>query len=573
MTIAESQLHAADLIERVRQGLIGRHAAIRTPFGHKPLVYADYTASGRSLDFLEQAIRDQVLPWYANTHTEASHTGLMSGRLRAEARRAVAESVNAGSDDCVIFTGSGATSAINKWVALLGLNQAESASTGDDRPVVFIGPYEHHSNELPWRESNADVVRIGLDASGGIDQHALEQALLAHAHRPLRIGSFSAASNVTGVISDVVGITQLLKRHGALACWDYAAAGPYVAIDMNRQDAECDALFLSPHKFIGGPGTPGVLVVKRRFCSGKRPTQVGGGTVAYVSPETHTWLDDPVSREEAGTPAVVESIRAGAVFRLKDRIGAGRIEQRERELSQQVMSALLDIPGVTVLGSTSAPRLPIFSLLFEHDGKQLHPGFVAALLNDLFGIQVRAGCSCAGPYGHSLLNIDSAHSSAIADAVAQGWGCLKPGWVRFNAHWSMTDDELRYLLGALRLVATQGWRLLPHYRLDPHRGSWVHRDVAAQFNPLNDGLGDGDGPQAAVGSAIDRLLDGSERPVRVQAWDVDAALQQAECALLVDPPMAYREGALQEGHNLTWPETVARLCWFALPAEGLVAQA
>ncbi|MEQ8801454.1 MAG: aminotransferase class V-fold PLP-dependent enzyme, partial [Haliea sp.] len=383
------------LIERIRQAVIGQRQPIATPFGDKPLVYADYTASGRSLDFIAEYIRDQVRPFFANTPPATAFTGAHTTTLREAARKQVRAAVNGGSEDKVIFCGSGATAAINKLIDVLNLRlPAEldarchlSAQLPEaERPVVFIGPYEHHSNELPWRESIAELEVIPLDTRGGIDQQALASALGRHAHRSLLIGSFSAASNVTGIKSDVAAVTRLLKAHGALAFWDYAAAGPYVAIDMNGADP-LDAVFLSPHKFVGGPGTPGILVAKSALFGNRVPAMVGGGTVTYVTPEDHVYSRDIERREEGGTPAILESIRAGLVFSLQQAVGTDTIQARESTLAERAMTRLRDCPNIEVLGSHAASRLPIFSLRFRHGERDLHYGFVVALLNDLFGIQ------------------------------------------------------------------------------------------------------------------------------------------------------------------------------------------
>jgi len=468
------------LIEYIRNAVIGDKHSIKTPFGNKPLVYADYTASGRSLDFIEDYIRNEVLPYYANTHTETSFTGAQTTALREQARAQIRRAVNGTEEDQIIFCGPGATAAINKLIDILNIRLPKDLSQryslekhipADERPVVFIGPYEHHSNELPWRESIAEVVSVPLTQEGQIDEVFLRDQLLAHASRPLLIGSFSAASNVTGIKSDVVGVTALLKQYGALAFWDYAAACPYVGIDVNAE-APIDAVFISPHKFIGGPGSPGVLIAKKAILNNTVPAVVGGGTVLYVTPEGHQYLEDHEHREEGGTPAIVESIRAGLVFKLQQEVGTDEIERREHNYVQRAMAHLDALPNLEIMGGVDAPRLSIVSLRIKHGDKDLHYNFVVSLLNDLFGIQVRGGCSCAGPYGHNLLGIDMAHSKAIEKEISRGSTVLRPGWVRLNFNYFIDEAEFQYLVKAMELVAEHGWRLLPFYHFDAASGAW-----------------------------------------------------------------------------------------------------
>ncbi|CAO2152213.1 unnamed protein product [Urochloa humidicola] len=499
---SERSARAEERVEWMRSQLVGGDAEFETPFGRRALLYADHTASGRSLRYIEDYILDHVLPFYGNTHTEDSYVGSRTTRTARKASRYIKRCMGGGPGDAVLFCGSGATAAIKRLQEVIGVAvppcppaaaAVRQLLRAEERWVVFVGPYEHHSNLLSWRCSLADVVEVPAGRDDGlVDLDALRRALAApeYADRPM-LGAFSACSNVTGVITDTRTIARILHQHGAFACFDFAASGPYVDIDMRSGEMDgYDAVFLSPHKFVGGPGTPGILLMNKALyrLAGHPPTTCGGGTVAYVngfSEEDTVYYEDIEEREDAGTPAIVQKVRASLAFWVKEHVGrGGAISLRERAYADAAMTRLLANPNIEVLGNVAARRLPIFSfLVYPPDSSPtgdrrrlpLHGRFVARLLNDLFGIQARGGCACAGPYGHALLGVGEELSLRIRDAIVAGYHGVKPGWTRVSFAYYMSGEEVRFVLDAVEFVAAHGHRFLPLYGFDWATGNWVFR--------------------------------------------------------------------------------------------------
>ena len=491
--------------DALRARTIGIDAPIATPFGERRLVYADFTASGRQLDFVEDHLRD-VAAVYANAHTEDSVTGRTATRLLHDAEAAIKRAVGAGEGGKVICCGNGSTGAIHKLQQILGIaippatlreigahldgELADEEAAGrkaldlrERGPVVFVGPFEHHSNEVTWREGLCTVVEIGLDGDGLVDLADLESHLRDPRWEGRRkIGSFCAGSNVTGVLAAVHQLARLLHTHGALAVFDYAASGPYVDIDMSaggEADAQLDAVFLSPHKFLGGPGSSGLLVFHESLYPRElAPSVGGGGTVVYVNETHHDYTDDIEARETPGTPGLFQTLRAAYALDVKAALGVEAITEREHAHLERILPRWRAEGRVDILGSDQAEgRIGIVSFnVLDGVGGVLHPRFVTVLLDDLFGVQSRAGCSCAGPYGHRLLSIGPSASAKYRASTLDGLHGLKPGWARVGFHYTMDEAEADFVADAVLFVADHGARFLPLYTFDVESGTWCHRN-------------------------------------------------------------------------------------------------
>ena len=469
----QSPLDIMDFLER---NVIGATAPTYGPFGTRQITYADFTASGRSLRCIEDYIQFEVLPWYGNTHTESSFCGLQTTILREEARDTIRMSCNAPKDEyAVIFTGSGCTAAMHKMINVLGISENNPA-------IVFIGPFEHHSNVLPWRENkHVELIRINFNKFGEFDGDQLENYLQKYKSDPRRkIGSFAKSSNVTGVLTDCHRVGTLMHKHGGIVMWDYATGGPHLKIDVKGEDKGYkDAVFISVHKFLGGPQTPGLLIVRKSLFENIVPHNCGGGSVLYVSRTKQRYLDNIEAREESGTPPIVQCIRAGLVFKVKEYIDSTVVEDRETFLANKAMDRFKNIPGFHLLGSYFLQRVPVFSFLVfhEHSGLYLHHNFITQILNDLFGLQCRSGCACAGPYAIDLLGMDEEVEERFVKAFDKDTSkveSIKPGFCRFSLAFYSSDQESDFILDVVEFACKFGIYLLPFYHLDVKSGVWSH---------------------------------------------------------------------------------------------------
>ncbi len=482
-----------DLWDRVRGSIIGGNAFLDTPFGRRRLTYADHTASGRGVTLIEDQLRT-ALELYGNTHTEDDATGSITSERLRDAETLIKRLVNAGPEHKLVTVGAGTTAAVHQLQQILGIYLPPAgrdffqARREENRPVVFVGPYEHHSNEVSWRECHAEVVEIELTDEGLLDLDDLRaKAGSARYSGRRKFGAFSAASNVSGVTTPVFEVAGILHDKGALAFFDFAAAAPYVQMNM-RRDARSyfDALYFSPHKFLGGPGSCGVLIFHEGIYRADLPPTIGaGGTVDFVGFEGQAYSTDIEIREKPGTPGILQTLRAALAMELKEMLGPERIAARESELARRVHAALCAHPGIELMGGVGPEnRLPIFSFNVRVGLSWLHPRFVTTLLNDLFGIQSRAGCSCAAPYGHRILHIDERKSRELRRSIACGNVGLKPGWARVNFHFLHTEDEVDFICRSILFVAEHGKKFLPVYRFDMRSGAWRHRDFVPPRIPF-----------------------------------------------------------------------------------------
>lgn len=439
-----------------RNNIVGINHDYETPFGTQRIIYADWIASGRLYGPVEDSIKNVFGPYVANTHTEASELGTLMTNAYHHAQLLIKQHVNAGPNDVLITAGSGMTTVINKFQRMLGLRLGSQSGKSirikeKERPVVFITHMEHHSNHTSWFETIADVVQLKPDPELLVDLNDLKEQLEKYRDRNLKIGSFTSCSNVTGIQTPVHAMARLMHEYGGLCLIDYAASAPYVDINMHPGDPmeKLDAIVFSPHKFLGGPGSSGVLLFDASLYHSEVPDNPGGGTVDWTNAwGEYKYIDDIEAREDGGTPGFIQAIRTALCIDLKNQMGTANIKIRENELLERAFEGLLSIPGLTILAGNIKERMPVLSFYI----KDIHYNLVVKLLSDRFGIQVRGGCACAGTYGHILLNVDYEHSRLITQKINTGDLSDKPGWIRMSLHPTTSNEELEIMLDALNQI-------------------------------------------------------------------------------------------------------------------------
>ena len=471
-----------DYFKKFRENVIGYNQTFESPYGRKRIVYADWTASGRLYGPIENKLINEFGPFVGNTHTETTVTGTSMTKAYHLAHKIIKKHVNAGPNDVILTTGSGMTRAVTKFQRILGFKVPEQLMgqlniPEELRPIVFVTHMEHHSNHTSWLETIADVECILPNEDGLIDLTNLEKLLDKYKNRQTRIASVTACSNVSGIQTCYHDVAKVMHANGGLCFVDFACSAPYVEMDMHPADPleKLDAIYFSPHKFLGGPGTPGVLIFDSKIYKNRVPDQPGGGTVTWTNPwGEHQYFDDIEVREDGGTPAFLQTIKAALCVKLKEQMGVKNMMQREEELVKILFGELKKIDGLHILAENIEERLGVIS--FYIDG--VHYNLGVKLLNDRFGLQLRGGCSCAGTYGHFLLNISQETSHKITDKINEGDYSEKPGWIRLSIHPLMTDDEVKYSTNAIKELAVN---------YDTWQKDYTYDSCTNEFTHLNKG--------------------------------------------------------------------------------------
>lgn len=464
--------------KQFRNQIIGIDQDFVSPFGTKKIIYTDWTASGRLYRPIEEKLMNDLGPFVANTHTETTVSGTAMTMAYHQARHVIKKHVNANSEDVLIADGTGMTGVVNKFQRILGLripeNLREYTTIPDAvKPIVFISHMEHHSNQTSWLETIADVVVIPADSEGLFCVANLKILLEKYKNRAIKIASITSCSNVTGIRTPYHEVAKLMHQNNGLCFVDFACSGPYVPINMHPEDAESylDAIFFSPHKFLGGPGTSGILIFNSKLYTNMVPDNPGGGTVSWTNPwGEHKYIDNIEDREDGGTPGFLQVIKTAFAVQLKEEMGIENIMDREHEIVKTVFEELGTTSNIKILASQHQDRLGVISFYID----DLHFNLGVKLLNDKFGIQTRGGCSCAGTYGHYLLNVNEETSHKLVCQIDSGDLTLKPGWIRMSIHPTTTSEEVLFVCNSIKELAThhETWKL--DYKYDKNSNEFVH---------------------------------------------------------------------------------------------------
>ena len=474
--------------QQFRKNIVGINQSFESPYGEKEIIYTDWTASGRLYRPIEEKLLNQFGPFVANTHTETSITGSAMTMAYHKARNIIKNHVNANADDVLITDGTGMTGVVNKFQRILGLKISENLREYTNvpdllKPIVFITHMEHHSNQTSWLETIADVEIIPCQESGLICFESFEKILEQYKERPIKIASITACSNVTGIRTDYHKIAKIIHQNGGLCFVDFACSAPYVTIDMHPEDEEMylDAIFFSPHKFLGGPGTSGVLIFNKKLYKNLIPDNPGGGTVNYTNPwGDHDYVDDIETREDGGTPGFLQTIKIALSIQLKEEMGIDKILAREHEINEIVFEKLSKIPNLKILAPQHQDRLGIFSFFIEN----AHFNLIVKLLNDRFGVQTRGGCSCAGTYGHFLLHVDQSTSKGIEKKILDGCMVERPGWIRMSIHPTITNKEVLFVCESIKQVAENYKVWGEDYEYNTGKNEFVHKTATPIENKI-----------------------------------------------------------------------------------------
>ncbi|MFK6999947.1 aminotransferase class V-fold PLP-dependent enzyme [Flavobacterium oreochromis] len=471
---------------KFRENIVGINQEFDSPFGRKKIIYTDWTASGRLYKPIEEKILKDFGPFVANTHTETTVSGTAMTMAYHKARKIIKKHVNADENDVLITDGTGMTGVVNKFQRILGLRICENLKSYTNipkeiKPIVFVSHMEHHSNQTSWLETIADVVIIPANQEGLFCLENFKKIVSQYKDRSFKIASITSCSNVTGIKTPYHEVAKIMHQNGGVCFVDFACSGPYVTIDMHPEDSEAylDAIFFSPHKFLGGPGTSGVLVFNKNLYKNNVPDCPGGGTVSWTNPwGEHKYIDNIEDREDGGTPGFLQVIKTALAIQLKEKMGIANILEREKEIVEYIFKKLTKQPNLTILAEEHKDRLGVISFYVDN----LHYNLGVKILNDRFGIQTRGGCSCAGTYGHYLLHVDQDKSNAITCNIDSGDLTVKPGWIRMSIHPTTTNDEIQFVCDAICSLAQNHQEWSNDYDYNPKSNEYTHKNPQAIDN-------------------------------------------------------------------------------------------